>query len=196
MSALQGALGRVVADLEGLDRRIALVGGLAVSVRAEPRFTRDVDLAVLVTGDDDAEALSRELQARGYQVLAVVEQTAQGRLATVRLQTPSRPPRGVVIDLLFASSGVETEIVEAAELIEVFPDVTVPVVQTGHLLALKVLAREDRRRPQDLVDIRPLLPIARDTDIAMARSAVERIEQRGFARGRDLRRLLEEELPA
>ncbi|WP_438019308.1 nucleotidyl transferase AbiEii/AbiGii toxin family protein [Sorangium sp. So ce315] len=65
MSALQDALGRVVADLRGLDRRIALVGGLAVSVRAEPRFTRDVDLAVVVTGDDDAEALSRALQARG-----------------------------------------------------------------------------------------------------------------------------------
>lgn len=167
-----------------------------MSVRAEPRFTRNVDLAVVVTGDDDAEARSRELQARGYQVLAAVEQTAQGRLATVRLQTPSRPPRGVVIDLLFGSSGIETEIVEAAELIDVFPDITVPVAQTGHLPALKVLARDDRRRPQDLVDIRTLLAIARDTDIAMARSAVELIEQRGFARGRDLRRLLDEELTA
>lgn len=99
-------------------------------------------------------------------------------------------------DLLFASSGIEFEIVDAAELIPIFPDVTVPVAQTGHLLALKVLARDDRRRPQDLVDIRPLLAIARDTDIAMARSAVELIEQRGFARGRDLRRLLEEVLTA
>ena len=54
-----------------------------------------------------AEALSRELQGRGYQVLTVVEQTAQGRLATVRLQPPGRSPRGVVIDLLFASSGIE-----------------------------------------------------------------------------------------
>ncbi|WP_437601919.1 hypothetical protein [Sorangium sp. So ce590] len=60
---------------------------------------------MVVTDDNDAEVLSRELQARGYQVLAVVEQTAQGRMATVRLQTPSRPPRGVVTDLLFASSG-------------------------------------------------------------------------------------------
>ncbi|WP_437625451.1 nucleotidyl transferase AbiEii/AbiGii toxin family protein [Sorangium sp. So ce1151] len=196
MSTLQDALGRVVADLEALDRRLALVGGLAVSVRAEPRFTRDVDLAVVVTDDDDAEALSRELQARGYQVLAVVEQKAQGRLATVRLQTPSRPPRGVVTDLLFASSGIETEIVEAAEPIQIFPDVMIPVAQTGHLLALKVLARDDRRRPQDLVDIRTLLAIARDTDIAMARSAVELIERRGFARGRDLRRLLEDVLTA
>ncbi|WP_437489506.1 hypothetical protein WME75_10840 [Sorangium sp. So ce1014] len=79
MSTLQDALGRVVADLEDLNRRLALVRGLAVSVRAEPRFTREVDLAVVVTDDNDAEVLSRELQARGYQVLAVVEQTAQGR---------------------------------------------------------------------------------------------------------------------
>ncbi|XXX80088.1 nucleotidyl transferase AbiEii/AbiGii toxin family protein [Sorangium sp. So ce134] len=81
----------------------------------------------------------------------------------------------MVTDLLFASSGIETEIVEAAERIQIFPGVTVPVAQTGHLLALKVLARDDRRRPQDLVDIRTLLAMARDTDIAMARSAVELI---------------------
>jgi hypothetical protein len=34
----------------------ALVGGLAVSVHVEPRFTRDIDLAVAVAGDAKAEA--------------------------------------------------------------------------------------------------------------------------------------------
>jgi len=34
---------------------------LAVSVRTEPRLTRDADLAVLVADDRDAEALVRDL---------------------------------------------------------------------------------------------------------------------------------------
>jgi hypothetical protein len=39
----------------------ALVGGLAVSVRSEVRFTRDVDLAVAVSTDAEMEALVRIL---------------------------------------------------------------------------------------------------------------------------------------
>ena len=34
---------------------IAVVGGIAVSVRTEPRFTRDIDFAVAVESDADAE---------------------------------------------------------------------------------------------------------------------------------------------
>jgi hypothetical protein len=37
----------------------AMLGGLAVSIRTEPRFTRDVDLAVAVAADDEAERLAR-----------------------------------------------------------------------------------------------------------------------------------------
>jgi hypothetical protein len=35
----------------------ALVGGLAVSIRTEPRFTRDADLAVALANDAEVEAL-------------------------------------------------------------------------------------------------------------------------------------------
>jgi len=45
---LTEALLQVASDLTILGRRFALVGGLAVSARAEIRFTRDVDLAVAV----------------------------------------------------------------------------------------------------------------------------------------------------
>lgn len=62
----------------------ALVGGLAVSIRAEVRFTRDVDLAVVVDDDADAEALVRELSTAGYRPLAMVEHEIMKRLSTVR----------------------------------------------------------------------------------------------------------------
>ena len=42
-------------DLDRLGLKWALIGGLAVAVRAEPRFTRDVDLAVTVADDREAE---------------------------------------------------------------------------------------------------------------------------------------------
>ena len=48
MSRIESALRSMVAALEARQVRFALVGGLAVSARAEPRFTRDVDIAVEV----------------------------------------------------------------------------------------------------------------------------------------------------
>ena len=49
------------------------MGGFAVSARAEPRFTRDIDAAVMADGDADSEALVRSLIGDGYMLLASVE---------------------------------------------------------------------------------------------------------------------------
>lgn len=46
----------------------------------------------------------------------------------------------MIVDLLFASSGIENEVVASADLLEVLPGLTVPVATTAHLIALKVLA--------------------------------------------------------
>jgi hypothetical protein len=184
-TSLAAALETVCSLLGQLGVGYALVGGLAVSARAEPRLTRDVDLAVSAASDASAERLIRQLLARGYRVLATVEQTRTGRLATVRLSPPGRSK--LVVDLLFASSGIETEIVKAAELIEILPRLTVPVARTGHLIAMKLLARDDRERPQDLDDIRSLLVTATTSDRRLVITAIEQIERRGFARNRDLR---------
>ena len=74
----------------------------------------------------------------------------------MRVVPPGTSHDGIVLDLLFASSGIEPELVAAAEPLEVWPALCVPVPRVGHLLALKVLARDDVRRPQDLADIRSL----------------------------------------
>jgi hypothetical protein len=186
LSRVEATLGRAADDLDALGRRWALVGGLAVSARTEPRFTRDADLAVRVTDDRDAEALVLALQERGYRVLSAVEQEATGRLAAVRLAPQWETGRGVVVDLLFASSGIEPEVVAAAEVLEVLPELRAPVAQVGHLLALKILSRDDRARPQDRVDIVALLANADAASLALARDALTLIEGRGFHRGRDL----------
>ena len=45
---------------------------------------------------------------------------------------------------LFTSSGVEAEIDRAAERLEVVSDLFVRVARIGHLIAMKVLARDDQ----------------------------------------------------
>jgi hypothetical protein len=79
-----------VRDLQDAGHASALVGGLAVSTRSAPRFTRDIDLAVAVAGDADAEALVRRFIVAGYGVTAMIEQETTGRFATARLI-----PRGI-----------------------------------------------------------------------------------------------------
>jgi predicted nucleotidyltransferase len=163
----------------------ALVGGLAVSVRAEPRFTRDIDLAVAVDDDADAERLIRELTAHGFRMLMSLEQNALKRLATVRLLPPDEAEEGIVVDLLFASSGIEAEICRDADAVEIAPGLLTPVAQVGHLVALKVLALAPDRL-QDAVDLHALAGLMTDAERQRAKNAVERITAIGAHRGKAL----------
>lgn len=92
----------------------------------------------------------------------------------------------MVVDLLFASSSLEPELVASADSLEVFPGVRVPVARVPHLISLKLLARDDDRRSQDRVDLRALLTVASSADIAEVRSLLALVSQRGFDRGKDL----------
>jgi hypothetical protein len=185
VTSLEAALRQIHIDLTEVRASFALVGGLAVSARTQPRFTRDADLAVALASDAAAEALIHALSGRGYGVGAVVEQEAVGRLATVRI-TRSSDRDAPVIDLLFASSGIEPEVVADAEPIELLSNLTLGVARTGHLIALKVLSRDDVTRPQDVADLRALLRVASSAELTRARAALAMIAGRGYHRGRDL----------
>jgi predicted nucleotidyltransferase len=191
-TSLEAALLRVQADLNDARARWALIGGFAISARTEPRFTRDIDIAVAVADDSAAESLVRTFLANGYGLLASLEQDAKGRLATVRLVSPVDSDVGVVVDLLFASSGIETEIAEDAEEVEVLPDVIMPVATTGHLIALKLLSQDAKTRPRDAEDLIRLREVAGAGDIELAIRSVHLITTRGFGRDRDLLSALDE----
>ncbi|MDH3404786.1 MAG: nucleotidyl transferase AbiEii/AbiGii toxin family protein [Acidobacteriota bacterium] len=186
MNRLQTALRDIGRLLEQRRFDWALIGGLAVSVRAEPRFTRDVDLAVAVESDTQAERLVGDLRGAGYEILETVEQEATGRFATARLLPPGGDPGGVVVDLLFASSGIEPEVVASAESLEMLPGFRVPVAGLPELIALKLLARDDDTRPQDAADLAALTPLATAGELESTRKLVRLIEERGYHRGRDL----------
>lgn len=189
MTQVELALRQIAAALEDLGVSWALIGGLAVSARAEPRLTRDVDVAVAVAGNREAERLVADLRARGYDLEMTLEQTAVDRLSTVRLR---RGDSSALVDLLFASSGIEPEIVAAAEPIAIEVGLTVPVATRAHLIALKLLSRDDARRYQDAVDLDGLVAHASPAELDLARSAVKLIARRGYHRGRDLEAALDE----
>ena len=184
---LIAAASDVLAILSRHQVRGCLVGGLAVSTRCDPRFTRDVDVAVAVDNDQRAEALVRSLTRDGMRVVGLVEQEAVGRMAMARLSTAE----GLSVDILIASSGIEAEIVAEAETLEVVRGVLLPVARTGHLIALKLLSVAPGRET-DAADLRSLVAIADKTEWDRASSAVALIEQRGFARGRELKVALAE----
>jgi hypothetical protein len=192
-SRLLNVLRHVGSALDARGESWALVGGLAVSVRAEPRFTRDVDLAVAVENDAAAETLVSELVAGGFRLLLSLEHRALNRLSAVRLSPPGEHEEGIVVDLLFSSSGIEADICAAAERIEVAPGLTVPVGQAGHLVAMKLLSTEPDR-PQDEVDLRSLLAVLTRDERARARQAVLGIEAAGANRSRPLTEELERRL--
>jgi hypothetical protein len=185
VTRLEKALVRLVADLKAGGFGWALVGGFAVTLRSEPRTTRDIDVVLTVAGEPEASAAALHLRLRGYRDHpdgAVIEHK-DGRLATVRLISPLVDGRnGAAVDLLIASSGVEREVVAGADLLEVTPGVMIPVAKIGHLLALKVLAG----RPKDLIDIQSLLQDIDPGELQLARETLVLIEQRNFHRGKNL----------
>lgn len=185
MKHLYEALIVLETDLRAVGVDWVLIGGLAVSARAEPRTTRDVDVAVAVEGDREADGVVRALTGRGYVLREIMEHRTLDRLSTVRLGLRGQDPEGIVADLLFASSGIEAEVVADAQRLEVLPFTYLPVARVGHLLALKVLAARPER-PQDYIDAQELLKVADERELLRARQAVDLIIRRGFDRRKDL----------
>ena len=185
MSAFDRTLRVIVADLRKLKLRWALVGGVAVSARSNPRFTNDFEFAIAVANDTEAEASVASMMALGYAVAALLENEATGEMATVRLWC--RPIEGTqfIVDFLFHTCGIESEVVADAELISVLPRLEVPVATRGHLIAMKVLSVGEGRR-HDADDLVGLLEIASETDLAQARQALDLMDQRGKSRDKDL----------
>lgn len=177
----EAVLGDIAARLAQLGRPFALVGGLAVSLRAEVRFTRDVDLAITAADDADVEQLVHTLGDVGYFPVATVEHLERRRLSTVRLAASS----GVVVDLLAASSGIEAEVVARATRIDFGEIGEIPVARAEELLAMKVLSMTPRRL-QDRIDAVNLVLMNEQLDLDAVRENLAEITRRGFHRDQDL----------
>lgn len=178
---LAGALGGLVALLDTHGLTYAVVGGLAASAHGEARFTRDIDVALMVENDAEAAQCIYSFVQAGYVVIATVGQEATHRLATARL----RHPDGVVCDLIFATCGIESEIVASAERMELFPEKWVTTATAESMITMKVLSATTKR-PRDLGDLQAMLRANPALDESRVASLLQAIEVRGYSRGQDL----------
>lgn len=179
---------RAIELLTNLGVRFAVVGGIAVSFRAIERLTKDLDLAVAVETDEDAQKVVHEFSQFGFLIDDVFEHEVTKRMATVRMISPGENP--MYVDLLFATSGIENEIVDASEEAHLFSNINARVANVPSLIALKVLsARESRMR--DIVDLQSLFEVSSPQDIAEARRLLDLITKRGYNRNKDLQKDLD-----
>jgi predicted nucleotidyltransferase len=160
----------------------ALVGGLAVTVRGEPRFTSDVDVVVMTSDDAEAEAVLRSLVRRGWHLHQLLEQPRLHRLATARMRTP--PPDAVPVDLLFSTTGIESKVVAAATQ-EELGHLRLPVARVGHLVAMKLLS-VGPGRSKDQVDLDMLAAHVDAGERSLAEDAISVIMELGTHRDKDL----------
>jgi len=161
-SEVLAALARVFRKLRA---RWYVFGAAAVSVRARPRLTDDLDVTVLIA-PGQRQDLVDAVRAAGF--------TFEHDFATILrtsavLRTRHRRTK-LPIDIVIGGPGLEEEFAERASLIK-FGRTRVPVISTEDLLACKLLAG----RPKDLEDVRALL--REDiVDLARARALLKRIE--------------------
>lgn len=174
----------VTEALRSFGAEFCVVGGIAVSFRTLERTTKDLDLAVAVADDSEAEAIVRHLRESGFRIEQLLEHDVTHRLSTVRLISKGTPE--VFVDLLFASSGIEREVVQTAEPIEIFPNVIIKVAAIPSLIALKVLSADDKDRGQDIIDLRNLIKESTETDRESVRELLNLITSRGYNRSKDL----------
>jgi predicted nucleotidyltransferase len=179
----------VTQHLRGIGVEFALVGGIAVSLRTIERFTKDVDFAISVEEDREAEAIVESLGQAGFRIAMFLERDEDGRLATVRLKSGGEVE--VFVDLLFATSGIENEVIADATPIEVFPGFIVKLATIPALIAMKLLSADWERRPQDIIDLQSLLNNAESSELVNARQLVDLITERGYNRNKDLQKDLD-----
>jgi predicted nucleotidyltransferase len=176
--------------IESEGQKCALVGGVAVGIWTEERFTKDIDLVLAVETDNDAEKLVKGIVARGFMVEKVLEHKPTGSLAVVMLSHTGADKIEARLDLIFMQTGVEREVVENSVIFRVEGGVEFRVASVGHLIALKTLSMDDRRRPQDRLDLAKLLRVADKSDLKIAEATLTLITQRGFSQGKDLKAIL------
>lgn len=146
---------RLVRALDQLRVPYAIIGGVAVSIRATPRFTEDVD-AVVWAGEGDWEALLCGLQEQGLQARPNDPIAFARRNRLLLLEDED----SVEVDLSLGALPFEEELIESADLVEIMPNLTARIATAEALVIMKAIAW----RPKDLLDIREIVGVAPNLD--------------------------------
>ena len=145
---LQSTLRDIAAFLNAQSVDFAMIGGLAVSVRGEPRLTTDVDVVIAVDVEGALELL-RQLPSSRFDVpfQGVDEVVRKSFILPLR-----HNETGTIVDLSIGLTGFERQAIARATLANLM-GVVVPVLTAEDLLVMKALAN----RPRDAEDARQLV---------------------------------------
>lgn len=133
--------------LDELNIPYAIIGGLAVQNWGEARYTKDVDLTIIVpieAQETILQALSNRLQLRHPDAL---------EFARVNRILLAQTSDGISVDISLGLPGYEDEMVARAVDYVIKPGKTIPMCSAEDLIIHKLVAG----RPQDIRDIQGVI---------------------------------------
>jgi predicted nucleotidyltransferase len=136
---LQTTLLDTVSFLNDQAIRYALIGGLAASIRGEPRVTADVDLVIAADLDRALRLVAVLKDGKFEPLFAQVEEVVQQALILPLRHRTTR----VKVDLAIGLSGFERQLIERAADVEI-DGLRIPVATAEDLLIMKALAARPR----------------------------------------------------
>jgi hypothetical protein len=125
----------------------AIIGGIALQRWGEPRFTRDVDVTILVNIGEEEEIVKSILSVFTKRIPDALEFALRNRICLVRSK------EGCEIDISLGIPGYEEEVVNRAVDCDLTEDYTVKICSAEDVVIHKAVTG----RPQDLIDIKSVI---------------------------------------
>lgn len=163
----EALLARIARALDSRRIPYMVIGGQAVLLYGEPRFTRDVDVA-LHAGPQDLPTLLQCANESGLRVL--VESPADFVQRTLVLPC-AEPSSGIRVDLILSLSPYERQAIQRAATVPV-AGTPVRYASAEDMIILKTVAG----RPRDLEDVRSILLKNPKVDAAYVRRWLHEIQ--------------------
>lgn len=138
---------------KGFVKGFALVGGMAVSARARPRATKDIDFIIQAEPEFYNNVLPREIIKRKLTSKTFQSDKLDPMNGLVRIYDSEG---NELVDLIPVFFKWQNDIIHKAELVKIF-ETTIPVARIEDLVVMKLVAGG----PQDMLDIRELLLAAK-----------------------------------
>jgi hypothetical protein len=155
VAALKDVTGWFADDVDG-----AIIGGIAASIRGNPRLTRDIDAVILA----DDLGWERALESAKRHGLAPRIDDPLGFAARSRMLLLRHVATAIQVDISLGALPFEREAVERSSVVKV-GSLRLPLVTAEDLVIMKAVAR----RPQDIGDIEAVLDRHPNLDLSRIR---------------------------
>ncbi len=142
---------------KGVIKSYTLIGAFAVSVRARPRATKDIDFLVLA---DEPNYFYKELTSlvtvMGYQTEFRKSELNDPIPFLIRVYDKEKNP---IADFIIACREWEKEVINSSDLVSLPPQIDIPVPLEEDLVVLKIVGGN----AQDIIDAQEVLKVTSNT---------------------------------